>query len=128
MDDEPYFYLPGGYTKEACYELPEASKLKHDTAHPELNSVDFKYQISKHYKHPIDFLPFFCLLDTKDQLFAVGTNNLNSSVFDGNLIGAESFEAIVSHDDIQKTVFQLSTKSTLTALKLLDSNLVSKFS
>lgn len=121
--DPSYFYLPKAFEKEADYKVPADNLLKDDKNHPELNSYDYAYQVYANYQEPVDFLPTFCLLDCHRGTFVVGTNNLTSAVFDGNLIGSETFESIAKHN-ITSTSFQLPHKSTVTGLKFLDKDLV----
>lgn len=121
--NDNFFYLPRSFQRDPSYNFPPERELKFCTNHPELNSADYVYQAFANHRQPYDFLPFYCLLDVKEDVFVVGTNNFNVEIFDGNLIGTENFESIIKHD-ISQTVFQIPEQSTVTCLKYLKSNLV----
>lgn len=118
-------YIGKAFKTPLGYKIPSLHQLKEDTQHPELNSNDF-IQILSNYEEPKKFLPTFSHLDYSDGIFIVGTNHFASSVFDGNVIATEDFDAIVKHD-MMKASFLISEKSTVTGLKFIDKNLVRNF-
>lgn len=122
--DSGYFYLPDRYNTPRDYEYPSAEVLKTDTQHPEANSYAYFLEVQK-YQPPKDFLPVFSLIECTEKLFVVGTNDFSSRVFDGNIIGADSFDVIVKKA-IGETKFLSQELTTITGLKFLDSSMVSK--
>lgn len=123
-EDKPYFYSPLCYTKPIGYNIPTIEELSADATHPELNTFDFRYKLELDYKKPKHFLPIFSHVDTQDGNFVVATNRFTGLIFDSTIISTSNFDTI-RNADVNSANLVASAPNTSTALKLLNSNLVS---
>ena len=125
--DDEYFYLPKAFMlPQHAMDLPKGDEMRDDTSFPQISSAAFRHETYKNIVKRSEFLPFYTLLELSSEgLFVIGTNDFQSSITAGNFIGTNNFESIVqSHE--QNTSFALPKQSTVTALKLLDTNTVRK--
>lgn len=122
--DKPYFYYPKCCLRPLDYNIPEVEELKTSLQHPELNTFDFRFNVEAGYKTPQHFLPIFSHVDTQNGNFVVATNRFTGLLFDSMIISTSDFDSI-RNSDVNNAKLVSAAPMTITALKLLDLNLVS---
>ncbi|XP_070498862.1 methylosome protein WDR77-like [Chironomus tepperi] len=112
-------YLTEAFKVPNDYRIPPNEALKFDTQHPELNSQEYCYEVSK-YRAPKDYLPVYSSIRQNDHgLFIIATNDFTTCVNGGVLAGDYNFNNFAT-SDLKSAKFSAVHKDTLLDLYYLD--------